>query len=238
MDSGNSEAIPLTPISESELLDRETGSDALIERFSGTERAVHWTYALFFLLLMATGLSMEVPVLSALFPDRYLLRQIHFASAFFFVVGPVLVALVGDWRIVATTASEFDAWDEDDRNWLSDVWNGMRTEPDRFNAGQKLNGIFTIGAALLFTITGLIMLSNVYGRLFPLWLVTNAAWVHDVLTWLALLAWCGHIFLALIYPPTRPSLRGMTLGSVRASWAAEHHAKWHRRVIAHARRTP
>jgi Tfp pilus assembly protein PilF len=36
----------------------------------------------------------------------------------------------------------------------------------------------------------------------------------------------GHLWLALIWPATRPALRGITLGSVRRDWAAEHHPKW------------
>jgi cytochrome b subunit of formate dehydrogenase len=40
----------------------------------------------------------------------------------------------------------------------------------------------------------------------------------------ALLA--GHLYLALVYRPTRHSLRGMTAGSVRYDWARQHHRKW------------
>jgi cytochrome b subunit of formate dehydrogenase len=36
----------------------------------------------------------------------------------------------------------------------------------------------------------------------------------------------GHLYLALIYPATRESLRGITTGSVRRSWARQHHRKW------------
>ena len=38
----------------------------------------------------------------------------------------------------------------------------------------------------------------------------------------------GHLYLALLNPSSRHSLRGMTLGSVRRDWAARHHAKWER----------
>jgi formate dehydrogenase subunit gamma len=36
----------------------------------------------------------------------------------------------------------------------------------------------------------------------------------------------GHIYLALIHPPTRPALRGITRGSVRREWAEHHHGEW------------
>jgi formate dehydrogenase subunit gamma len=35
-----------------------------------------------------------------------------------------------------------------------------------------------------------------------------------------------HLYLAVIHPSTRHSLRGMTLGDVREDWAREHHPKW------------
>ena len=36
----------------------------------------------------------------------------------------------------------------------------------------------------------------------------------------------GHLYLALVHPATRHSLRGITLGTVRRDWAHRHHAKW------------
>jgi formate dehydrogenase subunit gamma len=50
--------------------------------------------------------------------------------------------------------------------------------------------------------------------------------VHDGLMYVSLVLLVGHLYLALIYPATRHALRGMTLGSVRRDWAAQHHRKW------------
>lgn len=222
-------AIPLTPTSGSSP-ETPASAPSLLLRFSRTERAIHWTYAVFFVLLLATGLTMELPFLSVLVPDRFILRQVHFASAFFLVAGPALIALFGDRRAVAATARELDQWDDDERRWFSDVWNGFGTSAARFNAGQKANAVFTVGATILFVVSGVIMLTNVYGRLLPLWLVSNAAFVHDTLTWLVLFVWLGHLYLALVYPATRPALRGMLTGFVRSSWAREHHPKWYEKV--------
>jgi hypothetical protein len=36
----------------------------------------------------------------------------------------------------------------------------------------------------------------------------------------------GHLYLAVINPATRHSLRGITVGTVREDWAALHHTKW------------
>ena len=199
---------------------------ALLPRFNGTERAVHWTYALCFLVLLTTGLFMYLPALSVLIPSRYVLRQLHLAAAFCIVTVPALIALLGDRRSLAADAGEVDAWDADDRAWISDSLHGYPTEPGRFNAGQKANAAFVVGSLLVFVLTGVVMAINIFTRVLPLWLVSNASLVHDTLTWLALFAWLGHVFLAGVYPPTRESLRGMLTGRVRADWAREHHPRW------------
>ena len=50
------------------------------------------------------------------------------------------------------------------------------------------------------------------------------------ISWISLLALVallvGHLYLALIHPATRHSLRGMTLGEVREDWARVHYPRW------------
>lgn len=198
----------------------------LVTRFSGSERAVHWTYAACFLTLLATGLIMYVPALSVLFPSRFIIRQIHLAAAFSIVTVPTLIGLFGNRRALAADAREVDEWDADDRLWLSDTIQGMPTEAGRFNAGQKANAAFVVGSLIVFVATGIVMTINIYTRVLPNWLVNNASLIHDSLTWLALFAWLGHVFLAGVYPSTRESLRGMLTGYVRADWARHHHTRW------------
>jgi len=50
--------------------------------------------------------------------------------------------------------------------------------------------------------------------------------LHDGLTVVSVFLVTGHLYLTLIHPATRHSLRGMTLGSVREDWAQRHHPKW------------
>ena len=54
--------------------------------------------------------------------------------------------------------------------------------------------------------------------------------LHDSLMYVSLVLLTGHLYLALIHPATRHSLRGMTAGSVREDWARKHHAKWVREL--------
>lgn len=46
------------------------------------------------------------------------------------------------------------------------------------------------------------------------------------------------LFLGLVWPPTRPALRGIVRGSVDAAWALRHHPKWARDEAAEPPRRP
>ena len=101
---------------------------------------------------------------------------------------------------------------------------GDQPPQGRFNAGQKLNTAFVFGLMVVFSVSGLLMYlqetdASVRGR-------TSAILVHDIATWIAVPLVAGHLFLVLVNPSTRHSLRGMVLGSVRRDWARRHHPKW------------
>ena len=59
---------------------------------------------------------------------------------------------------------------------------------------------------------------------------TSAILVHDIAMYIAIPLVIGHLYMAMVNPSTRHSLRGMVLGTVRRDWAREHHAKWEREL--------
>lgn len=205
-----------------------------IQRFTRTERGAHWVQALSFLVLLVTGFALSIPQVESVLGNRALLREIHLSAAFFFFFGPAIVALSGDRKSVAADVTSVDTWDGDDLRWLIPFpilrAFGVATPPQgRFNAGQKLNAIFVVWSTLTFTVTGLIIWQN---RRFDTTLVGRANDVHTALAYIALVAFVGHLFLAAVYPKTRPAFRAITQGWVRADWAREHHAKWVRELAA------
>ena len=205
---------------------RVAASSQRILRFTRTERAVHWVQATTFLLLLISGFVLALPQFEATIGHRELLREIHLTSAFFFFFGPAIVALSGDRQSIRRDVHEVDRWDADDVRWLLPV--GEKPPQGRFNAGQKLNAIFVAWSTVTFTITGLIMWQN---RRFDTALVSQANTIHTALAYIALGAFLGHVFLATVYPSTRPALRGIIEGTVRADWAEHHHVKWIRQRL-------
>jgi len=104
---------------------------------------------------------------------------------------------------------------------------GPRPPQGRFNAGQKLNTAVIAGLMVVFTISGTLMyLQEVDARFRG----TSAILVHDIAMYIAIPLVIGHLYMAMLNPSTRHSLRGMVLGTVRRDWAREHHAKWEREL--------
>ena len=197
-----------------------------VPRFNRTQRTVHWLHSLSFLVLLGTGLSLYLPPLASIVGNRLLLRQIHIEAAIIFIFGPIIVTRLGNWGSVKEDIRQTDLWEKSDFQWLRRM--GRKSKPvlgiGRFNAGQKLNSIFTIVTGTLFLTTGVIMWQN---PRFPQWFVENAIFLHDALTWLVLVVWLGHFYFSAFHPVTRESLRGMTLGWVKGDWAEKHHRKWY-----------
>lgn len=190
-----------------------------IERFSPTERAVHWVHATAFLLLLATGLALYVPALSVAVGRRPLLKDIHVYTAVAWIAALVLVVVLGDRRRLRATVRELETFDADDMLWL----RRYPRPQGRFNAGQKVNAALTAAFAVLFAVSGSLLWLGERDHRFQL---ASTILLHDWLTLISLFLLVGHLYLALIYPATRHALRGMTVGTVRRDWAERHHAKW------------
>lgn len=189
-------------------------------RFSRTERTLHWVNAVFFLFLLATGLTLYLPSLAVLIGRRQIVQTIHFWSGVAWISVLVAIIVLGDRRGVLATARELDEFDRDDLRWLA----GRRPAPQgRFNAGQKLNSLLTAAFAVLFLVSGLLLW---FGERDTRYRFASTVILHDGLMYASVVLLIGHLYLAVIHPTTRHALRGMTLGTVREDWAAAHHANW------------
>jgi formate dehydrogenase subunit gamma len=177
-----------------------------VRRFSRTERTFHWVNAGFFLYLLATGLILFLPALSRDVGRRPLIKDLHFWGGVSWIGALVLVALVGDSRGLLRTARQVEV-----------------LEHDRFNVGQKINAILTAAFTVLFLVSGLLLWLGERDTRFRF---ASTVTLHDALLYVSLVLLVGHLYLAVIHPATRHSLRGMTLGTVNEDWARRHHPAW------------
>ncbi|HEY7967985.1 MAG TPA: cytochrome b/b6 domain-containing protein [Solirubrobacteraceae bacterium] len=197
-----------------------------VQRFTLTERLLHWVHASAFFVLLGSGLILYLPALSTTFADRALIKDVHFYTAVSWAGAMVLIALLGNRRAVRATVREVDLFDRDDRRFLT----GHTDSPQgRFNAGQKVNVIVTAAFATLFFVSGMLLWLGERNTDFRL---GGTIYLHDALMYLSVVIVVGHLYLALINRSTRHSLRGMVLGTVRDDWARAHHAKWRPEVPA------
>jgi formate dehydrogenase subunit gamma len=189
-----------------------------VKRFSPVERLLHWINAAGFLFLLVTGLILYLPRLSMLVSRRQLIQSIHFWGGVGWLCALAVVVVLGGRRLLAT-ARELDSFDDDDLRWL----RRRKAPQGRFNAGQKINAILTAAFAILFGVSGLLLW---FGEQDTRYRFASTVILHDGLMYISLFLLVGHLYLTLIHPATRHSLRGMTLGTVRGEWATRHHAKW------------
>ena len=192
---------------------------ARIERFTRTERVLHWMHASTFFALLATGMILYLPSLSTLVSRRNLVKNVHIWVAVAWAIALVVIFVAGNRKRLAEDWREIETIDRDDRRWL----RGRRTPQGRFNAGQKINALLTVAFALLFALSGFFLWLGERDHRF---LFAGTGMLHDILTFLSVGLLVGHLYLALIHPSTRHALRGMTTGEVDEEWARKHHAKW------------
>ena len=177
-----------------------------VRRFSRTERTLHWVNATGFLFLLATGLILYLPRLSSLVGRRPLVKDLHFWGGLGWVAALALVALLGDTRGLVHTARELEV-----------------LRHDRFNPGQKVNAIVTAAFTLLFLVSGLLLWLGERDHSFQL---ASTVTLHDALLLASLVLFAGHLYLAVLHPATRHSLRGITRGTVTEDWARRQHPRW------------
>ena len=179
---------------------------ATVERFSRTERALHWIHAAAFLILLASGLCLYLPALSELVGRRWLFKDIHVYTAVAWLCALALVVLLGNRRRLRVTLREIEYLQE-----------------GRFNRGQMLNAVATAAFALLFTVTGALLWLGERDTRFRF---ANTLLIHDWLMYVSVILFAGHVFLAVKF---RHSINGMVRGWVREDWAHRHHPLWNAR---------
>ncbi len=196
-----------------------------IDRFSFTERAVHWMAALSFLYAALTGLALWSPRLywlASVFGGGETVRGWH-------PWGGVVFALV--LAVMFTRWAREMRLDRADRQWLRKAHRyavhdeaGL-PEAGRFNAGQKtlfwVQSVATIGLFL----TGLVLwFPEETGRSLRL----AAILLHPATAIISMGAIIVHIYMGTAAVPE--AFRGMIQGWVRPGWAASHHPKWYREI--------
>jgi formate dehydrogenase subunit gamma len=199
-------------------------------RFKAVERFAHWLTAVSFVVLGITGLNITFGkhlLLPLIGYDAFSVvseaaKYAHNFTSFAFVVGLVF--------IVAIFIKD-NIPDKTDIEWFKQGGGFIKSKhapARRFNAGEKLVFWGALGAGLLVSVSG-------YLLLFPFYVTDIAGMqiaqvVHSVIAVLFVALILGHIYIGTL--GMEGAFEAMWTGEVDYNWAKEHHDLWLEDLLA------
>lgn len=188
-------------------------------RFDAVQRVAHWANATLFFALIATGIPLYFGSFFGVQLQRHTVQEIHLWCGLALPL-PLLISLLGPWgRAMRNDLRRFNYWTREEMRWLRTLGRSPLAE-DKFNPGQKMNGIFTAAAIFVMLATGSMLQ---WFRFFSPSLRAGATFVHDLGAFLVVAIIVGHIFMALTHVG---SLKSIFSGYVTRQWATEHAPEW------------
>jgi len=196
-----------------------------IERFSTSERVLHWIVTVGFFFLFLTGLGLYSRLFNgyfALFGGGQNAILIHKIAGVVFFFSSLYMYL--------NHKKDISSFDADDKQWIQQRGGYLSRSANHFNIGkynpgQKLFAIFIAAATLVLGLTGLFIWSP---AAFPRWIVQLSLMLHGLLFVGAVMLMVLHVYLATIGNPG--TLESMLYGNVRKRWAKRHHPKWYKEI--------
>src|SRR5438128_2012183 len=201
-----------------------------VPRFKAVERFAHWLTAASFVVLGLTGLNITFGkhlLLPLIGYDAFSLvseaaKYVHNFTSFAFMVGLAL--------IVAMFIRD-NIPDRTDIEWFRQGGGFIKSKhapARRFNAGEKLVFWGALGAGILVSISGLLLL-------FPFYIINILAMqvaqvVHAVIAVLFVALILGHIYIGTL--GMEGAFEPMWTGEVDSNWAKEHHDLWFEGLLA------
>ena len=201
-------------------------------RFKAVERFAHWLTAVSFVVLGITGLNITfgkhvlLPLIGydafAAFSEAA--KYVHNFTSFAFVIGLVLIIAI---------FFKDNIPDKTDIEWFRQGGGFIKSKhapARRFNAGEKLVFWGALGAGVLVSLSGFLLL-------FPFYVTDIAGMqvaqvVHAVIAVLFVALILGHIYIGTL--GMEGAFEAMWTGEVDYNWAKEHHDLWLEGVLAKA----
>ena len=205
----------------------------LIERFTSIERLAHWTVAISFLILAASGLTILFGkyVLMPIFGHglfgwlTFLLKNVHN------FVGPIFASSIIVFFVLYVKDNLPHV---SDIQWIARAGGAIgkgHISAGRFNAGEKMwfwGGLVTLG--LVVSASGLVLDMLVPGILYTRANMQLANVVHVIGSVLVATLSVAHIYIGSI--GMENAYGAMRTGYVDDTWAKERHDLWYDDVVS------
>lgn len=196
-----------------------------IERFTTSERVLHWVVTASFFTLLLSGLGLY----SRLFTGYFNLFGGGSNAIFIHKVAGIIFFL-SSLAMYLNHRLDVSSFDADDRLWFARRGGYLSREESHFdigkyNPGQKLFALFIGAATLVLGVTGIFIWAPTS---FPRWIVQLSLLLHGLMFVSAVMFVIVHVYLATIGNPG--TIGAMLYGFVGRRWARKHHPKWYREV--------
>jgi formate dehydrogenase subunit gamma len=206
----------------------EAVTGEMIERWSKSERWLHFYTASLFILLALTGLSLLYGrsfLISWLGHDSFsqyadIAKIVHNYAGPLFSVGLVMMGMI--WF-------QDNLFNKTDITWFKQ-YGGMignkHPSAGRMNAGEKAWFWLLMTAGVLVSITGMNLDFPNLGQYRLIMQISHI--IHSVSAFLLIIGALVHIYIGTI--GTEGALQGMITGKVDKSWAKQHHDLWYQQL--------
>ncbi len=202
-----------------------------IRRFTRGERWIHLSFATLMGVCILTAAMLYWGPLSTLVGRRDVVEDVHYITGWLLPL-PLVVGAIAS-RAFRSDVRRLNRFLPGDWRWLRSGARRSGSFPSgKFNAGQKLNSSFVLGAVITLFMTGLMLR---YFSAFPDDIRTGATFVHDMFAAAVVVVSAGHLWMAWQDPEAR---RGLRTGHVSRRWAQHEHALWAATVPAEPEPAP
>jgi formate dehydrogenase subunit gamma len=207
-------------------------ADRTVERYKKRTVILHWVHSASFVALILTGAVSFLPGTGPVGGGA--VGIVHRIAAVLFTGVPALQAILEPKTALGFVKEAF-AWGKDDLKWFLAApgyyFGGPEGEmptQGRVNAGQRLWELIILATGAIFLTTGTVLWFFRWSV--PIYVYQWALFVHGIAFVTVFAMFLVHLYVGVLHPRFRESLRSMLDGKVSPSYAKRHYRKWYDRI--------
>ncbi len=203
-------------------------SGMVIQRFTNSQRAAHWTTAILFVILMVTGIVLLVgrTVLIPIFGPEGFGVVAQASKTIHDYLGPLFMFSM-IWLFIVFVKGNAPS-PKLDFQWVAKGGGifGKHAHADRYNAGEKIWFWLAVFGGIFVIISGMILDFPIFGL--DRASMKLAHIIHGISTGILMVVAIGHIYMGTA--AMQGTFEVMKTGYCDANWAKEHHDLWYDKV--------